>query len=159
MEPRNLLDIRGGDDKRPDWALYGVSSNPPTQAFDLSIVDPVCSSVVASITVESRLTKTGLVRPLAATLGVEKKKQTKYGNRCRKLGIEFFPFVMDAYGGATKKVQQLCSSWCEDTALYHRALLDECSLLDVLRIVLIKAQYRMFKEWSSSVAAAMMHNH
>ena len=103
-----------------------------------------------------KLTKNGLVPPLAATKEAEKIKNNKYSDICKDNGIDFYPFVIDSYGGASLTVQQLCSSWHQDTIQHNRLILDSVTLLDELRIILIKTQLRMRQVWIEAVSAPFL---
>ena len=155
-EPDHLLPVPNGPNLVPDWALYGVQSEMATQAFDLMVVDPLCSSIVTKIVTKPKLNKNGLVPPLAATKVGEKMKNNKYSAICKDNGIDFYPFVIDSYGGASLTVQQLCSSWHQDTIQHNRLILDSVTLLDELRIILVKTQLRMRQVWIEAVSAPFL---
>ena len=85
-----------GDGSRPGDAFIPRLNADGSAAIDVTIRDPLAQSHPVSVG--------GLERWHQMQ---EAEKGTKYGVRCRQLGWQFFPFVMDVWGGMGDQAQDL----------------------------------------------------
>jgi hypothetical protein len=150
-EPTDLLPPVKGEGRTPDWVIYGASNACRKAVYDITIVDPTAPTHVDVVMREGRaLPMHERFQPLAVTALVEKRKNKHYKASCKAVNAEFFPLVLEAYGGISKITLRCCRSWGSmhsDMGFPDLRI----ELIRVIQFTMVRENFRMMQEWIAHV--------